>query len=178
MNRFINNVLRVLSREVCAHARNAARVQQTHPRHPHIHSAGFSLIEVLLSVALISIIMAFALPVHQTFQSRVDRNVAATIAAQSVRQAQANARGIMHDDNWGVAFTAGDIVVFKGASYAARDSAFDESYTLPSTVSVSGTTEYVFDKATGSPQSTGATSFSGNAGTSTITVNTLGMIEY
>jgi prepilin-type N-terminal cleavage/methylation domain-containing protein len=139
---------------------------------------GFSLIEVLLSVALITVIMGFALPVHQTFQSRIDRNVAANVAAQSMRQAQALSRGMTEDDTWGVALTGGNVVVFKGSSFATRDAAFDEEYTMPATVSASGTTEYVFEKVDGRPQSAGSTTFSGNAGAVTVTVNDLGMIEY
>lgn len=141
-------------------------------------SKGFSLIEILLSVGLITIIMAFALPVHQTFQSRIDRNVAANVAANSLRQAQSLARGMTEDDNWGVAISGADLIVFKGASFATRDTGYDEIYALPTTVTVSGTTEYVFDKTTGRPQSTGSTTFSGNAGASTVTINDVGMIEY
>lgn len=140
---------------------------------------GFTLIELLLSLALIAIVTAVALPVSRTFQSRNDLDLAANTAAQTLRRAQTLAQGMDGDTSWGMQVTTGSITLFRGTSYATRDTSFDEITTLPPTISSSGLTEIVFSKFTGDPTSTGTLTLTGLENEiRTLTINTKGTIAY
>lgn len=140
---------------------------------------GFTLLEVLLSIALISILTAFASPLLQFFQVRNDLGASTITVAQTLRRAQFLSEAVDGDTTWGAKVQMGSIVVFKGASYASRDITFDETYDMSSTITPSGQTEIVFAKFTGVPNVTGTlTLTSSNAETKTITINSKGMIDY
>lgn len=140
---------------------------------------GFTLIELMLSLALIAIITAVALPVSRTFQSRNDLDVAANTVAQTLRRAQTLSQGMDGDTTWGVQVATGSVTLFRGTSYAARDTSFDELTTLPATISSSGLTEIVFSKFSGDPTSTGTFTLTGLENEiRTITINTKGTTTY
>ncbi|EKD76164.1 MAG: hypothetical protein ACD_43C00207G0002 [uncultured bacterium] len=149
------------------------------PNMTNKHQIGFTLLEVLLTVAAISIIAGISIPVYQSFQNRNDLDIAATTFAQSLRRAQVLAQAADGDTNWGVAVFSGSIVLFKGISYAARDANYDELSDLSPSITLAGTQEYVFAKFTGLPQTTGTlTLTSVNNETRTITINAKGMVNY
>ena len=142
-------------------------------------NAGFTLIEVLLSITAIAIIAGISIPVYQSFQNRNDLDIAATTFAQTIRRAQVLAQAADGDMNWGTRAQSGSITLFKGVNYEGRDTAYDEVFDMPSSIIVSGTQEYVFTKFTGLPQTTGAlTLTSMNNETRTITINANGMVSY
>ncbi|MBI5356233.1 type II secretion system protein [Candidatus Collierbacteria bacterium] len=139
---------------------------------------GFTLLELLLSVAIISLLAGLSLPVYRTLLSKNDLDIAAVTIAQSVRRAQVLSQAVDGDINWGVKIQSGSIVVFKGASYAARDINFDETFDVPTTIGVSGATEIVFAKFTGLPQTTGTVSLSSETNSRSVTINEKGMVSY
>lgn len=140
---------------------------------------GFTLIEVLLSIAVIGLIAGIGTPVYQAFQVRNDLDIATVSIVQSVRRAQALAIAVDGDTSWGMRVQSGSIIVFKGASYVARDANFDEVFQVPTNISPSGVQEIVFTKFTGLPQVTGTTTLTSNANeTRVITINTKGMVSY
>lgn len=140
---------------------------------------GFTLLEVLLSVAVIALIAGIGIPVYQSFQNRNDLDIAAITFAQTLRRAQTLAEAVDGDTSWGVFAQSGTITLFKGASYASRDTQFDEVFTMPSTIAVSGTQEYVFAKFTGLPGAAGSLTLTSiNNETRTITTNAKGMVAY
>ncbi|MEE8131916.1 MAG: type II secretion system protein [Candidatus Paceibacterota bacterium] len=140
---------------------------------------GFTLIEILLSMALISIIAGMGVPVYQSFQNRNSLDLAVEGFAQSLRRAQALARAVDGDTSWGAYIAPGAITLFQGLSFASRDVGFDELFDISSSISITGLQEVVFLKFSGKPQSIGATILtSPNNETRTITINTEGAIEY
>ena len=76
---------------------------------------------------------------------------------------------------WGVRYGSNTITLFLGSSYAARNSAFDETYTINPTVTVSGFTEIVFAKATGMPSAAPTVTVSAGTTSKTITINAHGV---
>ena len=66
------------------------------------NNAGFTLLEVLLSVAIIALIAGIGTPVYQSFQTRNDLDVVTNTVAQSLRRAQVLARASDGDTTWGV----------------------------------------------------------------------------
>lgn len=142
-------------------------------------SRGFTLIELLLSVAIITIIAGMSVPVYQSFQVRNDLDIAAVTFVQTARRAQTLSQAVDGDISWGARAGSGNITLFKGMSYALRDTAYDEIFDMPSNIAVSGTQEYVFTKFTGLPQTTGTlTLMSVNNEMRSITVNGRGMASY
>ena len=143
------------------------------------NNAGFTLIEMMLSVAVIAIIGGISVPIYQSFQVRNDLDIAAVTTAQSLRRAQVLAEAVDGDTSWGVEIQSGNITVFKGVSYASRDTNYDEVSDVPTSITSSGLSEVVFTKFTGLPASTGTITLTSNANeTRTITINAKGMASY
>lgn len=140
---------------------------------------GFTLVEIILVVAIIAITAAATAPVYQSFQSRNDLEVAVNAIPPALRRAQVLAQAPDGDTSWGVRIQSGTIVVFQGASYAARNTTLDEVTDITSTITPSGLAEVVFTKFTGLPNTTGTITLTNVNGTiRNITVNGKGMIEY
>lgn len=141
---------------------------------------GFSLIEMLLSVAIISLLVGLSMPVYQSFQQRNDLDLTTQSVAEMLRRAQTYARGVKSDSPWGVRVSAGSAVLFKGTSYATRDTNFDEATTLSPALSVSGLSDIHFSKLTAIPSTTGSVTLTDNTinETRTITINAKGMVSY
>lgn len=142
-------------------------------------NAGFTLIEILLSIAVIVIIAGISIPVYQSFQVRNDLDIATVETAQTLRRAQMLAQAVDGDTSWGVNIQSGSLTLFKGASYATRDSSFDELFDIPTSIVPSGASEIIFTKFSGLPQNIGTITLNSNANeTRSITIDVKGTISY
>ena len=141
-------------------------------------SRGFTLLELLLSVAIIGVLAGLSLPVYRTLLSKNDLDVATVVTAQSARRAQLLSQAVDGDITWGMKVQRGSIVLFKGTSFGSRDTTFDETFDVPTTISVSGTTEIVFAEVTGLPQSTGTITLTSESDIQSISINAKGTITY
>ena len=140
---------------------------------------GFTLLETLLSIAALSIIAGISIPLYQSFQVRNDVDIAAVTITQSLRRAQVLARASSGDARWGVAITTSSITLYRGASYAGRDTSYDEMFDLPASITPSGLTEVTFTKFTGLPGGIGTTTLTSNTGeVRTISLNEQGTVSY
>lgn len=150
-----------------------------HTLHVKCRIRGFTLIEVLLSLALIGIIFGMAAPYYRTFQVRNDLDIATNTIVQSLRRAQILSQAQYGDMNWGVYVQSGSIIIFKGPSYVLRDINYDEVFDLPSSIDSSGITEVVFSKLYGFPQSIGTLILTSTSNeTRNIIINEKGMVDY
>lgn len=140
---------------------------------------GFTLPELLLSIAIIAILSGLSVPVYQSFQVKNDLDVAVNTTAQSLRRAQVLSQTVDGDISRGVNVGNSAITVFKGSSFASRDSNFDEVFDLPTTITPSGLQEIVFNKFSGLPQNSGTMTLSSTTNeTKTLNLNGKGMVEY
>jgi len=140
---------------------------------------GFTLLEVLLSVATITVIAGIGIPVYQSLQVRNDLDIAAITTTQSLRRAQTLSTAVEGDTSWGVRVQSGSITLFRGANYTGRDTNFDELFDMPTSIAPSGLQEVVFTKFSGEPQATGTVVLISNTNeTRNITINAKGMVSY
>jgi len=95
---------------------------------------GVTLLEIILVVALVSFLASSAIPVYRSVQALNDLDTASSLLAQSLRVAQIFSQSVRGDVAWGVHLEAGRIIVFKGSSFALRDSNFDEVFEIAETV--------------------------------------------
>lgn len=140
---------------------------------------GFSLLDIVLTVALMAILLSVTVPVFLGFQSRSNLENALNTTVGGLRQAQSFARAGAHDGPWGVRLSGGVLTVFQGASYATRSMGFDEVVELAPSVTPTGLTEIVFSKLSGEPVSTGTIILTTqNNETKSITINAKGTLVY
>lgn len=133
---------------------------------------------MLLSVAIIGLLAGLSMPVYRTLIKKNDLDIAATTAVSSLRRAQVLSQAVDGDTTWGVKIQSGSTVLFKGASYTARDTNFDETFDVPATINMSGVTEIVFAKFTGFPQTTGVINLSTESDGRSVSINEKGTVTY
>lgn len=152
----------------------------TNIKHEYIHpQRGFSMLELLLVVAIMAILAGIGAPIYQSFMVKNDLDIAVTTVAQSARRAQLLSQANLGDSNWGLYVQSGNITVFKGATYASRDVTYDEVYDVPATITPSGLSEVVFDKLTGDPGTTGTITLTVSVNqVKNITINSKGMVNF
>lgn len=140
---------------------------------------GFTLLEVLLVTALISVMAGFSAPVLARLQRSNDLQVAQQSLVQAHRRSQQLSRSSVNDQPWGVKIQTGSVTTFMGTSYGApRDTTYDEVFEISTTISISGVSETVYDKVSATPSVTGSTSLINDGVTKVTTVNAKGTIEY
>ena len=144
----------------------------------HCHAkAGFTLLEMLISLAIIASLSALSFPFISSFQKRNDLEVATNTAVQTIRRAQSLSMASEGDSTWGLSVISGDIVLYKGANYAARDTTYDEKYSISTGIAATGVTDVSFAKLTGVPSATGTLTLTGGD-TKVITINGKGVVNY
>ena len=141
-------------------------------------TTGFTLIEVVLSIAIITLIFGIAAPVYQDYQIRNGIDNSVNIIVENLRRAQALSMAVDSDSSWGVNIAEGFITLFKGANFIGRDIAFDNSSEMLSVISPSGLTEVVFSKLNGFPNNAGALTLSVAGNIRIISINEKGMLTY
>jgi len=150
----------------------------THVCYKYKRPKGFTLLEILLSVGIIALISGITAIVYSSFQVKNNIDLAQIVTAHTLRRAQIQAQTGDGDDTWGVYISSTEIIQFKGASYATRDSAFDEIYDYPSNMNRSGLQEVVFSKVFGKPSTTGTITFTTTNETRNVSVNSMGIVSY
>lgn len=141
---------------------------------------GFTLLEVLLSVAILGIIAGISLPIMASFNGRNDLDVTTQSIAMQLRRASTYSRGANSDSQWGVHAQSDSVTLFRGTTYASRDTSYDETTPIPNSFTISGINDVIFSKVDGSPTSSGSITLTNTNSneTRTITVNAKGMVSY
>jgi prepilin-type N-terminal cleavage/methylation domain-containing protein len=141
--------------------------------------AGFTLIEVLLSVTLLGMLVGISLPVYETFVRRNDLDLTTQSIASMLRRAETYARAVSTDTAWSVEIQPTAVTLFQGTSFATRNTAFDETVGVPDSVTSGGLAEVQFAKLSAAPNTTGSITLTSTASsTRTVTINSKGMVDY
>jgi hypothetical protein len=119
--------------------------------------AGFTLVEVAITLGALGIAAGLTVPMYRRYMVRNDVEIARQNIAQGIERAKFLSQVGMNDSEWGFSTDAipGRGVLFMGRSFAERNSAYDELYTVSDSLSLSGLTEVTFEKITGIPTVTG-----------------------
>jgi len=139
---------------------------------------GFTIVELLVVIAIITALAALSLPYVMSFQTRNNLGVAQNTLAQTYRRAQTLSRAVERDSAWGVHVLGTEIILYKGTSYASRDTAFDEKYEIGSNVAITGLNDVSFTRVEGIPSATGTTNLSTNGETKAVSLNGKGIVTY
>jgi len=139
----------------------------------------FSIIEVLLVLGIFFLIVFLSLPLVRGVFYQNDLEDASLLIVSTIRQAENNSRNGLEDSVWGVRLTYPNVVLFKGATYGSRDTAFDVGVTLSSGITMSGLSEVTFSKMLGLPSVTGDIIITNlNNKTVNININAKGTLSY
>jgi len=148
----------------------------------HAKIRGFTLVELLIVLAIIAVVGALAIPFIQTFQVSSDLYTYADTITKTLRRAQRQAVTGQNEASWGVYFDNGNktFILFKGDDYASRDQNYDQQNDYPPVFSISDDfgSEVYFSVYSGSPSAVGTvTMTSGNNESKTISIDDYGKIE-
>ena len=138
---------------------------------------GYTIIEILLVVAIIAIIGATSISMGTGFLTRNNLKNKTNELVSSLAVARISSISGKEDSPWGVNINSSSITLFAGTSYATRDSAFDQNFSIPSSIDIS-VVEIVFNKLTGNPNSTANIVISGSGvDANTVIVNEVGSVD-
>lgn len=146
--------------------------------------SGFTLIEVLLTLAIIMILFGATITVFPSFQVNTDLDISASELIQTMRDARNKSINGEMNDTYGVYLEADKYTLFRGSSYNVSDPN-NIVYNIPSTLvinnfNLTGTgTNVIFQKATGRALQTGTVDIGINGGkTREIKIDSSGNVEW
>jgi len=152
-------------------------------------SAGFTLIELIISVAIISMMAVFVLSINANFLTNLNLDTKADELIGTLRLSQNRAVTGNGNSDWGVHIdnpsdSVHSFTLFKGTTYASRDILYDIATQLPSgytfsTVSLSGSgADVIFQRGSGRTSQDGYIEITGvNAAVKRVTISPFGVIK-
>ncbi|MEK7124350.1 MAG: type II secretion system protein [Patescibacteria group bacterium] len=151
---------------------------------------GFTLIETIITVAILGALALISLAAFSVMQSRSELNNNAQEFLNILKFAQNRTIASEAGSRYGVYLNTSvsphQYIMFKGASYATRDAAFDQIYNLSKnaefySISLGGQNEVVFEKISGYAAPSGNVSIrlkTDNAQSKTIYISAHGAITF
>ncbi|MFA6476293.1 MAG: type II secretion system protein [Candidatus Paceibacterota bacterium] len=139
---------------------------------------GFTLIELLIVIGIFLLVMGVSTSTYSSFKSHNGLEIATGGVVEAIRLAQASAQSGKGDAKWGVKILPSGVTVFKGDSYASRDTTADQPLDFSGGITVDGLSEFVFEKLTGVTIMIGTTTLSNGAQTKEININAKGTVTY
>lgn len=143
-----------------------------------LNNKGFTLIEILIVVAIGVFLVILTLPLGINFYRTQQLDSAAGETVQALRRAQLNAMSVKDDSAFGVYFGSGQTgqyVLFRGNSYSVRTD--EEVFDIVDDIVFGGISEVVFSRLDGIPDAVGNITLTLGADTKTVNINTAGRIN-
>jgi len=122
---------------------------------------GFTLVELITVIAIISVLMTIGVPSYRTYQKRIELDQQAEQIISILRQAQNQSVTSFHNQNFGVHFEEDRFILFEGEIYSPADPD-NITYNLPSTLQIydinlaGGGTDVIFSKLRGVTEQEGS----------------------
>ena len=137
----------------------------------HRSLTGFTLVEVILVLALFGALLGIGLPIgvdsYKSYLLTAETRTLVSFLRRAQNFSLANTREASH----GLFIDSSRFVLFQGSSYAGRNATYDEVYLRSSVVTVSSTPEIVFTPLSGIPMSSTTITLSNGLSSQAITVN-------
>lgn len=146
---------------------------------------GFTLLEILVSIAIITLLTAIGWNTLSRFRQTVDLNRSAEAGISSLNDARSRTLSSVDSSQYGVHFQTDSVVLFKGTSYATSNPDNVE-FLVPGTVQISsisltgGGSDVLFARLTGATNQSGTITFrlsANTAETRMITILSSGVIS-
>lgn len=135
---------------------------------------GFSLVELMLAIAIVAIISAASIPFSTSFLSRTNLKNKTNELVSLLNVARINSMSGKAGSAWGVYSDGSTLVLFAGDTYATRDSAYDVDFDVPGSVVIS-TFEILFERNTGDTGLPSVISLNDDTVSVSVSVNELGV---
>lgn len=139
-------------------------------------TSGISLVEVIIVVAIVAVIGSSFIGLAINFLSSNNLKNKINEIAASLRTAQSNSMWGKENSQWGVNISVDKITLYKGGSFAQRDTAFDYNFDIPKNVAITQS-DIVFTKSTGTTSADVSLTISSQGQTKTINVNKAGTVD-
>ena len=139
--------------------------------------AGFTLFELLIALAIGFILAVSVAIISVNFVRNREMEVVQETLVSYLRAAEQRALASESNVAHGVSMTGGNLTLFRGASYAARQTAYDTVLPYPSYITVTGITAVVFAKQAGTPSVSGTMTITNGLRTAIITIYSTGSIS-
>ena len=139
---------------------------------------GISIIEILVVIAIIGILSGVSAGAYFYFKKGANFDLSAQQVANLIRRAQNKSIAMENDDAWGINITSQQAIIFKGTNFSGRNQSFDEKTTLTEIMTVSGSSQFIFNKFTGFPISPGSLIVDNGSASKTIQVNAKGFVNF
>lgn len=138
---------------------------------------GFTVIELMLVLAIIGILAVFVTPISFRFYNTQQQVESHRTVLETLRRAQLTAQYEGAGVSVGVKLLPEEIIIFEGDSYATRDVSADIVRTFDRALHLAGDSEVVFSPASGAPDAAKTFSYAHRTSTSTVHVFLSGLIE-
>lgn len=146
-------------------------------------NAGFTLVEVIVVLFITAGVLVVMTPIYGNLVLSSQLNENASQIIQVIRLARERSAARFYNGGYGVYLQPDWYVLYKGPSYALRDSAFDREIFLDNgfglswNLSGAALDEINFSKGLGLPGSTGIIVLSHEGGLRRVVINEFGLIE-
>ena len=142
---------------------------------------GFTIVELLIVIAITIIVAVVTIPVYGNLQASSQLNETSSQLIQIIRMAQLRSMSRLNNNRHGVKIEPDSFVIYQGDSYATRNIAYDLVTNLDDILSLSSNLtgdEINFSLGLGKPNSFGTITLThGLKNTKQIVINSLGLVE-
>ncbi|BFT94402.1 MAG: hypothetical protein MNSN_05780 [Minisyncoccus archaeiphilus] len=138
---------------------------------------GFTILELLLSVAMVAVLAGVAIPLYSIYYSRTSIGDSSALVVDSLRATRAMSIAGKYGSEWGVRLEQGKVTIFKGQAFSSRDQSYDQVIILEDNLNFTGLNDIYFNRA-GTPNQIGNIAVSYGEDALVINVNEKGIIDY
>jgi len=139
---------------------------------------GFTVLEIMVAVGLITIIGSLALFVSMDFYRSYNLDTEVETFITLISRARGRAVNNIDAMSHGVYIDEENVTLFRGNNYQTRDEELDEIFKRSQAFEVEGLEEIVFDQLTGETTASGTVTIQGQGRSTTISINNEGRIDW
>lgn len=137
---------------------------------------GFTLVEILISIAVVAIVVIVIVTGLSSFRRSADLNHALDGVVAQIRETRRRTIESKDAARWGVHIVSTSTTLFKGATYSSG-AADNEIFVLPPGVTLSGIPDIIFKRISGETDNAGTLTLTQGSDTKAINIYLSGLVE-